>query len=569
MALATVNSIEFSDGTRELVPNSGTVIFVGPNNAGKSQALRDLQDTIRNRSHEGVVLQCNYSEASAAEFERWVVTNLPLSNRHGVNGFDIPDWGIAPLYELQTQWSSLRGQGLNMFLPLAVLHADGSSRLTAGSSQVSFDRSTETPTHPLQLAYTDPELEEAIDKACQQAFGLGISVDRYGGSTIALRVGERPEFTHVGGIPTKHYIDSLHSLPKLEEQGDGVRSYMGLLLHVLGGTQSVLLIDEPEAFLHPPQAKRLGRLLTSSKQGVQTFVSTHSADVVLGALESDAPVTIIRITREGNINKASTLSQEDVGNLWSDPLLRYSNVLDGLFHDVVVLCEGDGDCRYYSALLDHLEETTKSEETRQSPQVLFTHSGGKSRLHSLASALRTAGIPVIVVADFDVLRNEVDIRRIIEALDGDFDSFHTDLRVLASALTSTPRAIRREDAKEKLNGILDSGATATLGKKDLDRLRTELKTESGWDKAKAGGLAALPQGDPARAGERLLEGLRKIGLLVVPVGELERFATTVNGKGPSWVSEVLSQRLHETPGTDAAAFAEALRSATRLASGLT
>jgi hypothetical protein len=36
-------------------------------------------------------------------------------------------------------------------------------------------------------------------------------------------------------------------------------------------------------------------------------------------------------------------------------------------------------------------------------------------------------------------------------------------------------------------------------------------------------------------------------LLVVPVGELERFVPSVGGHGPAWVSEVHRQGLHDDP----------------------
>lgn len=306
---------------------------------------------------------------------------------------------------------------------------------------------------------------------------------------------------------------------------------MGLLLHVLGGSESILLVDEPEAFLHPPQAKRLGLVLASHGQDVQAFVSTHSADVVQGALESNAPVTIVRITREGDINPAAVLSHEGVRQLWSDPLLRYSNILDGLFHDVVVLCEGDADCRYYSALLDYAEAVEPSEESRRRPQVLFTHSGGKARLHSLVRALRSVRVPVVVIADFDVLRDEDDLKKIVEELGQEFEPFQTDLRILSAALTSTPKALQRIPLREAVNKVLDAQPTAALEKSEIDTLRGYLRSESGWDRAKSGGLLGVSQGNPAQAAARLLAGLERIGLLVVPVGELERFATTVSGHG--------------------------------------
>ena len=47
----------------------------------------------------------------------------------------------------------------------------------------------------------------------------------------------------------------------LDEQGDGFRSYVGVVLSVLLSEGRTILLDEPEAFLHPMQARRLGAWL--------------------------------------------------------------------------------------------------------------------------------------------------------------------------------------------------------------------------------------------------------------------------------------------------------------------
>src|SRR5689334_9433081 len=49
----TVKSMTFSDGTRIEFEPSDVVVFVGPNNAGKSRVLVDIQEAFRN--HTGKV----------------------------------------------------------------------------------------------------------------------------------------------------------------------------------------------------------------------------------------------------------------------------------------------------------------------------------------------------------------------------------------------------------------------------------------------------------------------------------------------------------------------------------
>ena len=44
-----------------------------------------------------------------------------------------------------------------------------------------------------------------------------------------MRLGDPPEFQHELGRPTKDYLGHRRKPPKLEDQGDGVRNYMGLI----------------------------------------------------------------------------------------------------------------------------------------------------------------------------------------------------------------------------------------------------------------------------------------------------------------------------------------------------
>ena len=71
-----------------------------------------------------------------------------------------------------------------------------------------------------------------------------------------------------------------------------MRSFASVILHLLAPiTPSILLLDEPEAFLHPPQARLLGEIIAKEKSHrAQLFVATHSSDVLQG-LMNVAPTT--------------------------------------------------------------------------------------------------------------------------------------------------------------------------------------------------------------------------------------------------------------------------------------
>lgn len=558
MIRVRVTDIEFSDGTTLAVPPEGVVLFVGPNNAGKSQALRDLNLHPRDQNYRAKTLaRVTYSKEPTGDLTDWVTSTIPKVSSQGSDVFQVEGWGGVNLANLLMQ---LQQPELGVLTSIFVMHADGTSRLSAGDSQKSIDFSTEVPTHPVQIAYLNSNLEHQIETESVAAFGLGVTVDRFGGSVISLRLGQRPLFEHQDGRPTSTYLDALKQLPRLEDQGDGVRSYLGLVLHILAGVHQVLLIDEPEAFLHPPQARRLGEVLARKAQKQQAFVATHSTDVVQGALEADTAITIVRITREGDVNHAAVLNDDAVNQLWSDPLLRYSNVLDGLFHDAVVICESDADCRYYSAVLDHLSNVSPKDQSRPA-QLLFTHCGGKARMHSVVDALRAVSVPVIVVADFDVLKEARDMERLVTSLGGKFEDFEGDLKIISAALEADTKPLRKLTLKDDFIAKIEDLPSETISRRDAEQLRSIIRADTGWDRAKRSGQAAVPQGSASEACARIILRLRGLRLLVVEVGELERFAPSVSGHGPRWVTEVLEQKLHEAPGRDAAEFVSRIRDA--------
>lgn len=312
--------------------------------------------------------------------------------------------------------------------------------------------------HPIHKAAKDPDLERAFDEVARRAFGLRVTIDRYAGASVPLLVGERPAFEHLEGVPTQEYLDALARIPQLDAQGDGVKSFLGLMIHLVAGAQQVLLIDEPEAFLHPPQARTLGRMLAERSSDRQVFIATHSADILQGVLEAEQPVTIVRLRREGDINHAAVLEDAAVRTLWQDPLLRYSDILDGLFHDAVILCEGDSDCRYYSAVRDYLFPATEKERR---PELLFTHCGGKHRLHTAIQALRAVQVPMLTVGDFDLLREKDVLRRVYEAAGGEWTTLERDHAVMSSAL-GTNATLDKATVSAGLNDRL-----ATAGSKEV------------------------------------------------------------------------------------------------------
>jgi len=421
------------------------------------------------------------------------------------------------------------------------LSADERLQISKPPNNISLLR--DPPAHPIHYLQRDDALELTLSSKFRAAFGMDLVVHRNAGNVVPLHVGQRPKPGSGEDRVSMGYITQLEKLPELHTQGDGMRSFAGVLLATSIGRESILLIDEPEAFLHPPQARLLGTTLVRDRpSGRQLFIATHSTDIVQGVLNANDPnVKIVRIRRQGDVNHVRLLENARVQELWSDPLLRYSNILDGLFHEGVVVCESDADCRFYAAVLDATQDSNSKR-----PDVLFTHCGGKDRLHIVIRALREVDVPVYAVADFDVLNNEETLKRIIEAFGENWVDFKQDWRSVKSAVDSKRPDLNAGDVKREFEKLLDPiAATTALPEKVRIELQAVLRKTSAWSYAKLAGKAFVPSGEPSKACERLLAALRSVGLYVVEVGEIERFAPTEALHGPKWVNSVLKRDLAE------------------------
>ena len=124
----------------------------------------------------------------------------------------------------------------------------------------------------------DAQLESKLSGYFRRAFDEDLILYRGGGKKLPLLVGDRLA-PHQGEdrISTTYLKRLLASTVPLHKQGDGMRSYASVILHLLAPiTPSILLLDEPEAFLHPPQARLLGEIIAAERPSrAQLVVATH------------------------------------------------------------------------------------------------------------------------------------------------------------------------------------------------------------------------------------------------------------------------------------------------------
>ncbi len=546
-----VRFLVFSDGTKIELSKDDIVLVVGGNNAGKSQALRDL---VHQMDHLGA----NDGRRTVVKAVDVVISeddgslDAFVSTLDKVPGADpqIARMGASMHWNMVERLKSVQGpprkQEFRRYLRAFTTYlVETENRLQITRPISAIDLELQSKSHPFHYLQDDIDVEDEISKIFRKAFGLDLVVNRTAGSALHVHVGPRPTASPTYDV-RKEVREKIVALPRLHEQGDGMRAFVGCLMWGMVANYNIILIDEPEAFLHPPQARLLGRTLVQKRPlGTQLFLATHSGDILRGALDAGAPrLRILRLSRDGNVNRVTELPPTDVVALASDSLLRQTNVLDALFHQQTIVCESDSDCHFYSEVMHVLGDV---DGTRANPDVLFLQSYGKSRLAAVAAPLRKLGVPVKVVADFDVLRTEDSLRAIYASLGGAWRDVAEDWSLIEAAISSKKAQLDKSDLQKAIKEALDKVDGPIVPDAALKQIRDAAKKASAWADAKTLGSAFLPAGDITNRYKRLIAKFKAVGLYVVSKGELESFCKSVDGHGPAWVEEVCKRDLAKDP----------------------
>lgn len=403
----------------------------------------------------------------------------------------------------------------------------------------------ESPQHAIHIIQRKDSMEAKFNSYFKRAFDKEIIVNRGAGNKVPLHVGIAPSYDAINDRVSEKYLDELSKVDLLHNQGDGMKSFANVFLNLYAKDMSINLIDEPEAFLHPPQAKLLGQMIAKELDtNKQFFIATHSEHFLKGLLDyAGDRLNIIRIQREENVNTFSLLKNDEIKNIWSDSLLRHSNILDGLFHSEVVVCESDSDCRFFSAILTSISEASGDTV----PDILFVQCGGKHRFPVVINALQKLNVPLKVIGDFDLLNDENPIRLMYEGFGGTWADIEKDFREIKNAIDKKRPELEKDDLKLSLESIFEKITGKIISDADIKKIKDELKKASPWSEAKLNGKSFIPSGPPTRAYKELNPKLESKGILILEVGEIEAFDKSFVLHGPKWVNKVLEKDLLNSP----------------------
>jgi len=524
---ASISHLKFSGGdTFELKPNE-KVILVGPNNSGKSQTLREILAICQKGKKERPLALAQLVIKKSGDVD--ALKQFLESNAEFVKGsYRYKNWQI-PEDHIQFWKQDFLIHGLAQGY---IKNVAPNERLNICAQQRSIAPG-EQKSQPQHVLYDDEALMGKISELFRRAFGKDLMFDFRGGSHLPIHVGELPKIEGNIDRVSDAYVRKIRENPLLDQQGDGMKSYAGILFEAVVADLDITLIDEPEAFLHPPQMRRLGETLAAEVNG-QLIVATHSSDIMRGFLEgTQGNVRILRIRREAGKNHVAEAAPEVIRDLWEKPELRYSNALDGIFHEQTVICEDDSDCRLINSVADHLA----AQSDVQWQDTAYVPTGGKHGIPKVASVLRQIGVPVKAVFDSDFLSEQSLVQSVVEAFGGQWDEVKPLWARVDAAVRAGNKPKSALQIKEEIITLLNESRADDLPKGDVIEA---MKQGKAWNEVKKYGARGIPKGDTQRDYFALRDKLEEIGVYLVPVGEIENFCQEIGLHGPKFVTKLLS-----------------------------
>ena len=392
------------------------------------------------------------------------------------------------------------------------------------------------PTHPYHSFATDDEEVEKFSALVELAFDEKFRVNRLG-KTIHGMFGPAPDFN----LSSQDYEKELReNMMPIEDLGDGIKCFVGILLNLESNLPAINLIDEPEAFLHPPQARRLGaQLVKSTGSGSQLFAATHSSDILNGALgENNHRVRILYVNHRTKSSPMFEIDPASLREISRDPILMHTDLLDSIFYEKTVLCEAEADIQFYSFVL--------SQEAEIQPKDLFWFAtGGKHAMPKVTKILSKLGVDPTVIFDTDVLLTDEILVEVTDTKNANIGGNLPALKRAIAALKPNPAAEVVGEISTKLENSLGD-QDKILSEQETEDLvrdikRTADKMRKSWA-LKHNGIEAFSGGDDYAKVVELVKELAEQDIVVLKHGEMESYVKAAGGHGPKWVADVIENR---------------------------
>ncbi len=497
-------------------------VFVGPNNSGKSKVLIELEVFCKNgtiKTTDVILDQLEFKQLGDPETE---INNHTLTPRHNesIEPGKILFGKNTTRHQLNRQqllsfFSNVAGhknQYCVYYVAFNTIRIDGGSRINLINEQDAGDLLGHAQ-NSLQVLFRDNTKRQEVRRILLDAFKKHFVIDPTKSGKLRIRLSDVAPANEMQerGIH-EEAVEFHRKALDITLASDGVKAFTGIITTIIAGDPKVILIDEPEAFLHPSLASNLGKEVSNSVNGSSKnlFVSTHSANFLMGCIQSGTPLNIIRLTYSNNVPTARILPSEKVLKLMRHPLLRSTGVLNGLFYEYVIVTEADADRAFYQEINERL---LAFQPAKGIPNCLFLNAQNKQTVHEIMKPLREMGIPCASILDVDVVK----------------DGGATWTNLLKSAFVPEVTITATATSRANIKGRFEA------------KLPVNFKTQGGVDVL-----------DPAdkEACNNLFDQLDEYGIFTVRNGELESWLKPLGAQGhsPDWLIEIF-EKLGEDPSS--------------------
>ena len=502
-------------------------VFVGPNNSGKSLVLRELAEFCKtgvvSAAHK-ILSTLTFKPFDAGEAEAFIkaVELEPATDQIIAPGkIHVGKRGQRMELDRDTLKQTLDRPNDNLrnfchwCLSYNTLMLDGVSRINHVNDQPGGNLH-QPGTTSFQVLFRDQakrlEVRRIIKDAFDQIFCLDFTQQP---GTLKLKLATQPPASEIEefGLLSPAAIQYFKAAIPLQNASDGVKAFTGMVTEVIAGDPAVVLIDEPEAFLHPALAFKLGVELSKAAlaQDKRLFVSTHSAQFVMGCVQSGAQVNIIRLTYRDGVATARTLPSGKLAQLMRNPHLRSMGVLSALFYEFVIVTEADTDRAFYQEVNERLNALKPEWGI---PNCLFINAQNKQGVKTILKPLRELGIPAVGLVDIDFVKDGGVV------FSDWMESVHIP-KVTAESLANTRANLKK------------------------------LFEATGQEMKRKGGINLLGQQDK-EAAVNFFDQLEEYGIFVVREGEIESWLRNLGatGHGPHWLTGIF-QSMGDDPDNPA------------------
>ncbi len=456
-------------------------IFVGPNNSGKSKVLMEIMGFCDNgpQAYQAVLesLDFNPLERHKAEeaIEKISVSPMPgesINQGHILVGDGRRGRLQLPYEHFLMILNNPHGNiqpFCNWFVRFQTLLLDGRSRMNLVADQPGGDLQ-QPPQNSLAVLFHDNSKRVEVRRIIQEAFTSAFYVidPTYLGQ-LRIRLSTRPPVDEIEERGVHDAAIKFHAAATpIDQTSDGVKAFTGMITEIWAGDPKIILVDEPEAFLHPTLATKLGLELSCAAITThkQVFASTHSSTFLMGCIHSGTPLNIVRLTYRDGIATSRILPNDEILQLMRNPLLRSTGVLNGLFHEFVVITEGDSDRAFYQEINERL---LRYKPDWGIPNCLFINAQNKQTIRTILKPLRKLGIPAVGIFDVDLVKDGGrDFTELLEAA-GVPNRSHESLSALRRSVKDALEARGLElEVEGKTKNMSYNGGLSTLGKEDKE-----------------------------------------------------------------------------------------------------